>query len=91
MSAVSYYNPKTWDSPLIGINIIKSGRCDAHGARIDCQCYSCHLSMESNEDLMAQYAAETYAENAWLRAAEAGTPESWSDEDREREMEAAGW
>jgi hypothetical protein len=36
----------------------------------------------------AESAAELYAENAWLRAAEAGTPETWAEEDHERMLEA---
>lgn len=35
-----------------------------------------------------QQEAEIWAENAWLRAAEAGTPEDWAEEDRERELDA---
>jgi hypothetical protein len=36
----------------------------------------------------AQQAAEIWAENAWLRAAEAGSPEDWREEQMEREREA---
>jgi hypothetical protein len=35
-----------------------------------------------------QQAAEIWAENAWLRAAEAGSPEDWREEQMEREREA---
>ncbi len=31
---------------------------------------------------------EIWAENAWLRAAEAGDPETWAEEDRAREIDA---
>jgi len=39
----------------------------------------------------AEAAAEIYAEGAWLRAAEAGTPDTWADEDRERMIDALGY
>lgn len=38
----------------------------------------------------AQMHAELEAENAWLRAAEAGAPDTWRDEDLERMAEAYG-
>lgn len=34
---------------------------------------------------------EAWAENAWLRAAEAGTPDSWAEEDYERMVAAVGY
>ena len=34
--------------------------------------------------------AEIYAEDAWLRAAEAGTPDTWREEDLERMSAAFG-
>lgn len=41
----------------------------------------------SNDD----YNEELYAENAWLRHAEQGNPDTWADEDRERMTEALGY
>lgn len=38
----------------------------------------------------AEAAAEKWAEDAWLRHAEAGTPDTWHAEDLERQAEAAG-
>jgi len=37
------------------------------------------------------YAAEAYAEGAWLRAAEAGNPDTWAEEDRERQIAIYGY
>ena len=34
---------------------------------------------------------EAYAENAWLRHAETGRPDTWADEDRAREINALGY
>jgi hypothetical protein len=42
-------------------------------------------------DRKAESDAEIWAENAWLRAAEAGTPDTWADEDRERAIEFYGY
>lgn len=42
-------------------------------------------------DFSAQAADEVWAEGAWLRAAEAGTPDTWADEDRERMTEVLGY
>lgn len=35
--------------------------------------------------------AENDAENAWLKAAEAGTPDTWADSDRDRLIELYGY
>ena len=43
------------------------------------------------EDLSAQAAAEIWAEGAWLRAAEAGSPETWREEEIDRMTEALGY
>jgi hypothetical protein len=48
---------------------------------------ACYQAAEAEA---AQQAAEIWAENAWLRAAEAGTPDTWRDEDLERMAEACG-
>ncbi len=42
-------------------------------------------------DMDAEAKAEIDAEGAWLRAAEAGTPDTWADEDRDRAIEALGY
>lgn len=43
------------------------------------------------EDDRTQAAAEAYAEGAWLRAAEAGTLETWAEEDRDRLIDLYGY
>ena len=48
---------------------------------------ACH---QISRDLADQQAAECWAEDGWLRAAEAGTPDTWEDEDRERMIAAYG-
>lgn len=42
-----------------------------------------HLDEQRN----AEARAEQHAEGAWLRAAEAGTPDTWAEEERERMMD----
>ena len=42
------------------------------------------------EVLDAEAAAEIWAEGAWLRAAEAGTPDTWREHELERMSEASG-
>ena len=64
------------------------------------RCWSCkgrHQNTEAvrachqiSRDLADQQAAECWAEDGWLRAAEAGTPDTWADEDRERMIAAYG-
>lgn len=41
-----------------------------------------------DKELAEQQQAEIHAENAWLRAAEAGGPDDWREEQRERELDA---
>lgn len=48
---------------------------------------ACH---EAAREVAAESAAEIWAENAWLRAAEAGSPGTWSEEWAERQSEAEG-
>ena len=45
----------------------------------------CDLRTREQQEIMA---AERWAEQGWLRAAEAGNMESWEQEDRDREIEA---
>lgn len=47
----------------------------------------CHRILE---DQLQQQLAEIWAENAWLRAAEAGDPATWHEDDLERMAEATG-
>lgn len=64
------------------------------------RCWSCgkrHATIEAIRDCHderyfddAMYRQEDAAENAWLRAAEAGNPDSWAEEDRERWTEIYG-
>jgi hypothetical protein len=42
-------------------------------------------------DLADQQASECWAEDAWLRAAEAGTPDTWREDDIARMAEALGY
>jgi hypothetical protein len=42
------------------------------------------------EDLAEQTRQEMWAEGAWLRAAEAGTPDTWREEELERMAAASG-
>lgn len=43
--------------------------------------------MEEDEWLAQEQQSEIDAENAWLRHAEAGCPDTWADEEREKELE----
>jgi len=46
----------------------------------------CHYCYEAEqEDFEGQQQAEAHAEDAWLRAAEAGTPDDWAFEQWEAE------
>jgi hypothetical protein len=56
-----------------------------------CEAVDCQTQFEIDEADAQQAAAELYAENAWLRAAEAGTPETWREEDFDRMVDALGY
>ena len=59
------------------------------------ECYACewtHDTMaEAHACQDALAAEEIAAEGAWLRAAEAGNPDTWADEDRERQIAFEGY
>lgn len=59
------------------------------------ECLACGGShateTEQNACYDAESAAEIHAEGAWLRAAEAGNPDTWVDEDRERQIAFEGY
>lgn len=72
---------------------IKCGQCKryhetVHDVR---QCYrDARGGYLSDQEFAEQQAQEIWAENAWLRAAEAGTSETWREEELERMAEASG-
>ena len=72
----------TWGDEFWGV-------CDSVGEN-----HLGRLLMKIREELVQedewhqQQSSEIHAENAWLRAAEAGSPADWAEEQREREMEA---
>lgn len=64
----------------------------AHGYMLGS--YNTIISMDEavaeQEDFAAQQEGEIWAENAWLRTAEAGTPDTWREEELERMAAASG-
>jgi hypothetical protein len=58
--------------------------CDEHGIE------SADESVACNDRFAAQQEGEIWAEDAWLRAAEAGDPASWREEELERMAAASG-
>jgi hypothetical protein len=72
---------------------IKCGQCsEVHGSVREVKaCYTdARGGYLSDQDFADAQAREIWAEDAWLRAAEAGTPETWREEELERIAEASG-
>lgn len=66
--------------------MIRCAHCPQRHTSVD-QVRECADDFYADEELSNQIA---WAEDAWLRVAEAGTPDSWRDEDLERMAEASG-
>lgn len=54
------------------------------------EAWVCEDEAAQARDEARQMRDEMWAEDAWLRAAEAGTPDTWREEDLERMSEAYG-
>lgn len=72
--------------PVITDTGIRCAGCQARHENV-AAVRACHAI---TEDHRLQQEAEIYAENGWLRAAEAGTPDTWRDEELARMAEASG-
>jgi hypothetical protein len=73
---------------------IRCGQCNGtHPTVADVT--RCHIDYRGGfldcREAATEQAAEIDAENAWLRAAEAGTPDTWAEENLERMIEACGY
>ena len=79
------YQSTDWDLPVQTETGIRCAMCQGRHENVAAVA-ACHVISRNLRD---QQAAEVWAENAWLRAAEAGDPASWEDEQRERQ--AAVW
>lgn len=81
-------------APEAPAGTIRCGSChDRHASAEDVRrCYTdARGGFFTDADFDDNQAAEIYAEDAWLRAAEAGTPETWEEENRDRMIEACGY
>lgn len=75
------------------VHTIKCGSCrQLHGSAAEVrQCYTAARGgYLSDRDFYDQQQREIWAESAWLRAAEAGTPGTWREEELERMAESSG-
>jgi hypothetical protein len=86
VTAVWDYDTDDCGYPLQVREGIRCGECKQRHQSV-AAVRACHQIAEQQRQ---QAADEIWAENAWLRAAEAGTPDTWREEELERMAEACG-
>jgi hypothetical protein len=70
---------------------LTAGRETRHPHTSVQEAVDCQTQFEIDEADAQWAASELYAENAAVRAAEAGTPETWREEDLDRMVDALGY